>query len=366
MCTVRPSLCIFMRDDNAVWIPPNKMASAVGSVSTVAFDIPWFDFSKLLRRTPDGKIGRVLLFVGRRGSGKTTGMVTCAAMLATVAESCAVFCKTEKSYNRRWAEHVPEAAIYNIYDEAALRRIIKTQEESADSSPDGLARPTMLIFDDVAFGDVFKKSAAMQDIFFIGRHLNIIALVAIWDCTLLQRFMRGQTDQAFFFSETNQPELRHIYDNFGAIGGLTETEFIELFHGITCPDGAEGTEERYALTIDVALRSNKVEKVMSVFSPQPGLVFKIGTKKFWGEAQRKTAGDGPDAASQLAGTRQWRRAHIEVYRGACPAGAPAEESSEASKQPAGLLKPQAAAAAAADPPRARNVSQRGSTPRRPG
>ena len=164
---------------------------------------------------------RVLLLVGKRGSGKTVLLLD---LLYSMRDrfDIGIMCSPTQSTVESFERIMPSSLIYNDYDAAAIGRMIDMQRARQRSGKP--LKRVFIVLDDCAYDrNMFNsKGVHMRQIFYNGRHLGITLLLCMQAAIDgMPPAMRGNVDLLFTCRDmilTNQERLHKHY--FGQIASF--------------------------------------------------------------------------------------------------------------------------------------------------
>ncbi len=222
--------------------------------------------------TPD----RILLFVGKRGSGKTTCERDIVWNFRYIPTGV-VYSPTEDA-NGDWEGTFPDTFIYDGYNPDASKRILRRQRMQARKhrlDPEHVIQPTLMVCEDCMYDrKVFNSDISARGIIMNGRHLNIILLISIQYLMDISRCMRTQADYIFIFKDNDIGNRERIWKNWG---GVVPT--FEAFSAIL----SQATNDNCCLVIDNTSLSDKIEDCLfwyKAVNRKKGS-FKFGSRAYW-------------------------------------------------------------------------------------
>lgn len=168
-------------------------------------------------------LSKTTVFVGKRGSGKSTAIKD---LLYHVKQApVAVAFSSTDIYTHFYKSIIHQNFIHHDYDDDAVSDIIKRQsqmiirnnkleEKGEKKKKAGL----VVIMDDMmADAKSIFKTKNVKHLFFNGRHISVLLIVASQYAILLPRELRSNIDFSFLCRETNAGNKRRLYDDFSNI-----------------------------------------------------------------------------------------------------------------------------------------------------
>jgi hypothetical protein len=210
--------------------------------------------------------GRVHLIVGKRRTGKHTLLKDvisrmghgwdCVAGMSAVPES-----------RKAMEEIIPASCVYDGYDPDAIERVVKALHRLCHEREWGRAA---LILDGCLFDSRMVKSMCMRDIHMNGRHLRLDVFIVCPRLPDLPKALRAFVDYVYAFREPKEEHRRGLYRNFF---GVFETcqQFTAALDACT--------EGHGCMVLDNAVRSDRVEDVVSWYRADPSIA---ADEAIWG------------------------------------------------------------------------------------
>ncbi len=174
---------------------------------------------------------KILVFIGKRGSGKTKLMKSVLAQMTHIFHSGIVFSETEDG-NGAWGKHVPGLYIYSDYNTKALDAFIQRQrritrenhtrfQQMYHRKPNDeetyrlRAPPAFVVFED-CFSDKTRinRDKMVSYLFKNGRHFNICAFLTVQWLLDLNPSMREQIDYCFFTKTMQRSVKAKLYEHY--------------------------------------------------------------------------------------------------------------------------------------------------------
>ncbi len=196
-----------------------------------------------------------IVFMGKRNSGKSTGMKVVAKQLNKY--KVCVWAGNKKTQNG-WAECLGSRATVYGADKHGVERLkamIDYNQSMADEYEMVRQEPLpekyhfLFIFDDVTGSRAFRRAEFMEDLFSNGRHYYIAIIIATQYVKHLPPSVRGNADYIFIY-HLNKFALQQIHGEL-----IEEPEdkqaFVEMVHQVTGKrDPVTNERCRYSLVFD--------------------------------------------------------------------------------------------------------------------
>lgn len=226
------------------------------------------------------KPGRIVLLVGRRGSGKSTIMRSILYHMRKNLDFGIAMSPTQESL-QTFRDMMPDAWIYNDFSQSKLEELLAMQRQRAQKA-DKKKRQLFVVMDDCLYDKKVLKSLCVRDLFMNGRHYSTMLLCCAQYVMDMSPDLRSNVDYIVCTREmilNNKMKLWRYF--FGCF------EKFEQFS--MCLD--KTTENYSALVLDNTGNSNKLEDCVFWYrAPLDLPSFKIGAPAFWrlSEAHVKT------------------------------------------------------------------------------
>lgn len=211
---------------------------------TTQLNINKFDPSKM-------KQWRTMIFVGKRGSGKSVLMKDIVGHLSKNVDIGLAMSPTEESA-AFFRSILPPTLVHEDYNEEALVNMIDFQRRYIRKNKNFYH--VMLLLDDCMYDKKIMKGKPMRDLFMNGRHLKITFCNALQYCMDMGPDLRSNTDYVFCLRENIIENRQRLYKYFFGMFNSYD-EFARVMD--TCTANYE------CLVLDNTTGSNKVEE--SVF-----------------------------------------------------------------------------------------------------
>lgn len=215
---------------------------------------------------------RICLFIGRRGSGKSTAM---RAMLYYKRKIPAGICMSEtEESNRFWCQSIPKSFIFPSYKTDAVLDMIETQRAQHKLSTDGSTlSPVFWVAEDVMGSGELSKCKQARRVFTNGRQWGIFCLIALQNTTDLPPRFRGQVDYLFTFRALSAPERERLYGDFFSAAFDSYDEFVACLK--------KATNDYGCLVLDATKPTNKLDEQVFYWKAPEAPPFKAGSREYW-------------------------------------------------------------------------------------
>lgn len=158
--------------------------------------------------------GSKIVFIGKPGTGKSTLIKYILYSKIDIIPFAVIMNGTEESTGF-YSEMFPPLFVYDEYNEKIIEEFVSRQKKAKDSQ---LANPWgLLLLDDCTDGKKVFKSEMQSSIFKNGRHWKMLYFISLQYSVDLPPALRTCVDGAFLFKETNDKNLKNLYENYAGI-----------------------------------------------------------------------------------------------------------------------------------------------------
>lgn len=257
------------------------------------------------------KVGKVSVFIGRRGSGKSHLMMDIARVYRTI-ESVVVFSESEDG-NEAWGAHVPQSFIYKLYTPEAMRKIYDRQcskVRRAKRDPSFHASKVLVVLEDQMFATSIGRDQMLRQVLMNGRHYGITLLITMQYTKGLPPDMREQVDYAFCLQQKNAIMRKRLYDDwFGIFPDFSI--FEQTFQ--------QCTDNYGVLVMDQTCRTSKLQDNVFCFTASKEIPpYKLGSPQLWLYHHMHYRGErDPDDTAQIeeaAANRKSKGTRVKVVK----------------------------------------------------
>ena len=213
---------------------------------------------------------RVCVFVGKRGTGKTT-LVTDIMYHKKHIPVGLVMSGTEEG-NSYYQQYVPDLFVYNDYKSEVIDKVILRQKQLCRTKQPNSG--VFVLIDDCMYDKKMIRDKCIRGIFMNGRHWNLFFMLTMQYCMDLSPDLRANIDYVFILRENIIQNREKIYKNFF---GIFPT--FDMFNQVL----TACTENFECLVLDNTSKSNKIEDVVFWYKAKlhPEGSFRIGHPSFW-------------------------------------------------------------------------------------
>lgn len=157
--------------------------------------------------------GSKIVFIGKPGTGKSTLIKYILYSKMDLIPIAVVMNGTEESTNF-YSSMFPPLFVYNEYNEKVINEFVLRQQKAKES----LSNPWgLLLLDDCTDAKDIFKSKIQNSIFKNGRHWKMLYFISLQYSVDLPPALRTCVDGAFLFKETNEKNLKNLYENYAGV-----------------------------------------------------------------------------------------------------------------------------------------------------
>ena len=223
--------------------------------------------------------GKTVLFVGRRGSGKSYLMRDYLYNKRDIPIAC-IISPTEEA-NCFFGKFAPKLFIHSEYSPELVGKFVKRQKaitkkmkrEEATMGRSEIDPRGALVLDDCLYKKTWSKNNHIRYLFLNGRHTFSDVLVTLQDCKDgVPPILRANADIIFILRENLYNNRKRLYESFC---GMFPT------FAIFCTVLDQCTEDNGCLVILNSCTSNKIEDQVFWYKADVREDFKIGLPEVW-------------------------------------------------------------------------------------
>lgn len=211
---------------------------------------------------------RVVYFIGRRGSGKSTLVEDVMRKMSDRIDVVLAMSPTFESVEM-FRRHVPHNLVYNGYAPARVEQLISLQQVAVQ---EGRPRAAALMLDDCMYDRSVLNSTSMRNLHFNGRHLHICFLNSVQYLMDISPAIRTQVDYVFCLSEKILANKKKLHNFFFGV--------VPSFHDF-CRLLDKCTENFSALVLDATSPTSDVENCLFWYRAEPPVAFRMCKPVYW-------------------------------------------------------------------------------------
>jgi hypothetical protein len=192
-----------------------------------------------------------VLFLGKRNSGKTCGVIDLLHSKKDVNRIGFVMSKTDK-FNKDFENIMPPKTVFDCYRGEKVESLLNRQSNVRlyGWNP----KNAFLVLDDVLTDrHIWIKDKKIEEIFVNGRHYNLLFVLTSQYILGIPPGFRSNVDYVFLFRFIDKIEKENLYKHYAGIFPDRKM-FEEVFN--------QCTEDYGCLVIDRTSKSNKLEDVV--------------------------------------------------------------------------------------------------------
>lgn len=248
---------------------------------------------------------RVCLFIGKRGSGKSTGMRALMYYKRNIPSGICMS-ETEES-NKFWQQSIPETYIYTQYDTDATMSLINEQRRQHKHIADkSLHKPVFWIAEDVMGSEELSKCKQARRVFTNGRQWGIFAILAMQYIKDLPPKFRGQVDYVFAYRVLSLEDREKLYKDFFSSAFDTYADFHQVLK--------QCTSDYNCLVLDATKPTNKLEEMVYWWKAPEVPDFKAGSREYWEFHLMNFRNDDSDGEDDVVLKKHHRRLKVKMVR----------------------------------------------------
>jgi len=217
---------------------------------------------------------RIILVVGKRGTGKSTLLRDLLGHLASRVEFGMAMTPTEESAEM-FRGVMPAQWVHPCFDPMRVESMLNIQRECARKHK---IRDLFLVMDDCMYDKKVLKGLCMRDLFMNGRHLHITYCNAMQYVMDMGPDLRTQVDYVFALRENIHSNKTKLWKYFFGMFS-TYADFNKVME--------KCTEDHSALVLDNTAKTNDIESCVfwykAAYPPPP---VRMGAPRFWDASTR--------------------------------------------------------------------------------
>ena len=229
-----------------------------------------FDPKSIERRRITGSGPATCVFIGKRGTGKSTLVKDILYHLRKIPAGV-VISATEDG-NAYYSNFVPDILIHSEYKPEVIQQVINRQKKVIRGTSKTCDNDVFVLLDDCMYDKRMIRDTNIRGIFMNGRHWRVTFMLTMQYCMDLPPDLRANIDYVFILRENIIQNQEKIYKNFFGIFPQ-----FSIFQDVmnTCTEGYD------CLVLDNTSKSNNIQDCVFWYRAKPERHFRIGSKELW-------------------------------------------------------------------------------------
>ena len=236
----------------------------------MSINLSKFNPKKIEERRLTGSGPSTCVFIGKRGTGKST--LVADILYHTRKIPIGVAISATEDGNEFYASHIPDIFIHTEYKPDIIQQVVNRQRKAVSKNKNSKDNDTFVLLDDCMYDRKMVRDPNIRGIFMNGRHWRIMFMITMQYCMDLPPDLRANIDFIFVLRENIIQNQEKLYKNFFGIFPNLDT-FKEVMN--SCTEGYD------CLVLDNTSRSNKISECVFWYRAKPERKFKIGSKELW-------------------------------------------------------------------------------------
>jgi hypothetical protein len=224
------------------------------------------------------KDGSTVLFIGRRGTGKST-LVADMFRYKTDWPIGVIISATERA-NHFFEQFIPKMLIYDEFDPPILQKFMDRQEKITDQhnkekkqyGRTDLDPRAFLVLDDCLYDKSWPNDKNIRCLFMNGRHYNITFVITMQYPLGIPPHLRANVDYVFILRDNMVKNRERIYQQYA---GMFPS--FEVYNSVM----DQCTSNYECLVIDNKNQSNRLEDQVYWYKGDVNVNFKVCSKQLW-------------------------------------------------------------------------------------
>lgn len=168
-------------------------------------------------------------------------------------------------------QFIPQILIHHTYKTELLQKVFDRQQKAFEEN--WANKRCFLVFDDVlSEANTWKKDPLLTDVFYNGRHFDMLFLLALQAPMGITPGLRSNIDYTFILKTTNASDRKKIYDHYA---GVFPTK--EMFEKVL--DAC--TNDYNCLVIDNTSTTNSLTDQVFYYKADDHPGFRMCDETFW-------------------------------------------------------------------------------------
>ena len=235
-----------------------------------------FNPKKIEERRVSGSGPATCVFIGKRGTGKSTLVADILYHLRHINAGVAI--SATEDGNAFYSNFIPELLIHPEYKPDVIQQVITRQKEAIKNKNSKSDKDVFLLLDDCMYDKKMIRDTNIRGIFMNGRHWRITFMLTMQYCMDLPPDLRANIDYVFILRENIIQNQEKLYKNFFGI-----FPHFSVFQDVlnSCTEGYD------CLVLDNTSKSNSIQDCVYWYRAKPNRKFRIGSKELWEYCKKK-------------------------------------------------------------------------------
>lgn len=246
-----------------------------------------------------------IVFIGKRGRGKTTAMMHIAYHWRKKVPTWLCFSGTDAA-NGDWSTlRLPQRCVMDEWKPEVIHNLIERRmAEKYRARKQGQLNfqlePMGIIIEDL----MYDSGKIMKDPWFLylimnGRHLNIFLMISVQYIIQLDTDVRANVDLTLMFAENSKQNLKRAYDNFGGPCENIRDFSTYMQHYVDKPGKA--------MVFDNRTCSQDIRQYMYYWKSDESVKnehWRLGSDQFWAACERRDRNNNNGSNNNNDGPRK--------------------------------------------------------------
>ena len=235
-----------------------------------------FNPKKIEERRMTGSGPATCVFIGKRGTGKSTLVADILYHLRRINAGVAI--SATEDGNAFYSSFIPDLLIHSEYKPEVVQQVITRQKKTINGKDTTKDKDVFLLLDDCMYDKRMIRDTNIRGIFMNGRHWRITFMLTMQYCMDLPPDLRANIDYVFILRENIIKNQEKLYKNvFGIFPHFSV--FQDVLN--SCTEGYDG------LVLDNTSKSNNIQDCVYWYRAKPNRKFRIGSKELWDYCSKK-------------------------------------------------------------------------------
>jgi len=234
-----------------------------------------FNPKKIEERRLSGSGPATCVFIGKRGTGKSTLVADILYYLRKINAGVAI--SATEDGNAYYSSFIPDILIHSEYKPEIIQQVITRQKKIINGNKKNTDGDVFVLLDDCMYDKRMIRDTNIRGIFMNGRHWRITFMLTMQYCMDLPPDLRSNIDYVFILRENIIQNQEKIYKNFFGI-----FPHLSIFQDVlnSCTEGYD------CLVLDNTSKSNNIQDCVFWYRAKPNRNFRIGSKELWKYCQK--------------------------------------------------------------------------------